>query len=160
MVKSYIMIKEAVHRRIRPITIVNIMRYLMKKKPRLWGFRRTINWEFKSLYLALYKHIYGIGYNCLLNGVKTWYNIGPTTLFTNIKRTLLMVTGWIKSMIKRVGPSSWTIAARNLQLPGSVHDTVLWIDSCDFKLIGKRSLTTKHRDRSYKENGPAQTRVE
>lgn len=156
MTKSYKEIKECVHKRVRKTVMTNILRNVMKRKPRFWGLKKKRNWESKTVYLAVYKYMYAVGYNALLKEIKKWYDVGPITLSTNIKRALKVTKEWSISNIKRGNASSWTIAARNTYFPKCIQDTVLWMDSSDFRLIGKNKASTKHSDWSYKENSPAQ----
>jgi hypothetical protein len=72
----------------------------------------------------LFKHLFGIAYNILLNEIKTWYNVGPNTLSTNIKRVILMTRTWITSLIKKGNVVGWRTAASSLRLPRSILDTV------------------------------------
>ena len=149
-------IKREVHKRVKARTVASLIAYLRQREIALWGLNKKRGWLGKSVYLMLYKYLFAIGYSALLREISSWYPVGTNTLSHNNKKILRASRSWCKQYITIGNHAEWRIAARNQSFPKSMKTTTLWMDSSDFKLVGRRSTSRGSCSWSYKENGPAQ----
>ena len=62
---------------------------------------------------------------------------------------------WVKTIVKPDPPGKLSRRAKKTSRPGMCSEVVLWIDSMDFRVKGKRSVHRKKEEWSHKTRSPA-----
>lgn len=105
------------------------------------------------MYLCLYKDIKHVGVQKLKKKVADWYSPAPKTLPHNIQVLRKIFAKWATLQIDLGSRIDWDAARPNHSFGKAVKKVNLWMDSVDFGLLGKRSISRKSGDWSYKLNG-------
>jgi hypothetical protein len=80
-----------------------------------------------------------------------------STFQHNVKVLRGVLAEWGRTQVELGTPEDWDSAASDLDLPKSIGDVTLWIDSVDFPLTRKKDRKSKRgRSWSFKCNGPGQ----
>ena len=136
---------------------VSMWNYVLDNEPVLWGENQPRGFLKANFVLALYKDIKDIGYQKLLKSVTDLrFKLNHKSLQKNVERLRAVLANWAKRTIRLGAKTDWTAAARNVSLRSPVKDAVLWMDSKDFPVIGKRTVSRKGPNWSFKCNSPAQ----
>eukprot|EP00005_Dracoamoeba_jomungandri_P008799 CAMPEP_0174276072 /NCGR_PEP_ID=MMETSP0439-20130205/60184_1 /TAXON_ID=0 /ORGANISM="Stereomyxa ramosa, Strain Chinc5" /LENGTH=213 /DNA_ID=CAMNT_0015368261 /DNA_START=512 /DNA_END=1153 /DNA_ORIENTATION=+ len=69
---------------------------------------------------------------------------------------LQLLGEWGKEHIQLGDLDAWEKSAQNTPRKGKYRSVVLWIDSTDFRLVGKRKVSRRSRKWSFKLNSPGQ----
>ena len=120
-----------------------------------WAEIKPRAWKNKVFFLAMYKRATGVGYQKLQDLIKSWWHINHKSLKHNTREVFRLSRLWAKKYIHLGDQKAWEAAARNVDIPSSVKEGLLFIDSCDFIYEGKNSISKKDDRWSYKENHPA-----
>lgn len=150
-------IEASVHKAIRPGIVNDMVQYLDSHEPSLQGEERAETmheWRRDMTYLFLYHEITGEGFNDLAFDLAYPYKINHNTLGHNIASVRNKLAEWGKSKVVLGNLASWRNAAVGCHLEPMVDDTLLWIDSVDIQVEGKRSVSRKSSRWSYKLNAP------
>jgi len=107
----------------------------------------------KNLYAALFRDIYGWGYNDLSKEFRNWLGIAGPTLSHNTKLIRKEIGEYFSQFISIGTRSEWDRRASRLSKSKELADVNLFIDSSDFPLEGTNSSSTKSLFRSFKQNG-------
>jgi hypothetical protein len=108
-----------------------------------------------TLYITLYKDLKYVGYDALKYGIENWLKIAKKTLQHNVQAMRSTLEEFGKENITRGTILDWKHAARHLDLPKSVKNATLWMDSSDFKVWSKGGFSRKDEFFSRKENSLA-----
>ena len=136
-------------------TLGVIQKYVENSKPSLWGAQKPRDFTGRSVAIALYKDIEHVGYNKMKKDFSSWYFGQDKSLANNQKVLRELFAEWGQKQVHCGKKEDWIVARDNASLPALVSDAALWMDDCDFKLEGKRSVSRKDSSWSYKENSPA-----
>lgn len=145
----------AVGRRIHERTLQPLLRYVKAQNPTLWGQGKKGRFVHNTILLALYKDLYRVGYQQLFRRVDHWYPTSHQTLRLNTQRLRPLFKKWAITRIRLGTLDEWKEAVRGEKLKGEFKVICLWLDSSDFRLIGKCSTSTTDPNWSFKENSPA-----
>lgn len=153
---TYNDVKERVHAGVPVRAFRSVYDYVSGKELSLWGAVKPRNFLRMTLYVVLYKDLLGIGYNKLYNQIKGWYASSHSSLRHNTRLLRTECGCWGRRQIKVGTPSEWNGAARHVPRSKDLRGVNLWVDSSDFRLKGRSSVSRKDDMWSYKENSPAQ----
>lgn len=153
---SFNAIVRDVHHFWNPTKFEQMIQFVKSKEVQLWGLRKDRHYLKKHVYLTVYKDMKNIGYHALYDRIKGWYKPTDRTLRHNIKTVRAYLAEWGASHVKTGDSKEWKSITKDMGLPDLVKDTNLWMDSSDFKLVGKTTTSKKHESWSYKEKAPAQ----
>lgn len=78
-------LRARIDRKMKRETLRAVTDYVTGKKPALWGQDRPRAFLAKSIAIAIYKDIRGIGYGALSQKIKAWYSLTPKSLAHNQK---------------------------------------------------------------------------
>lgn len=131
-----------------------LLEFVKMGNPLLWGMTRPRAFLEKSLYVTLFKIITGKGNNKLAEKIRAWYKISHKSIAHNAKILFGILGKWGKSKIVLGTSSDWNRVVRNSNFMKAVSDTNLWMDSTDFPMEGKRTISKKSEDWSFKCNSP------
>jgi len=76
------------------------------------------------------------------------------SLIRNVKVVRLALREWANTVLTPLPLNALEQLARNQIAIGSFEKLQLWMDSTEFRMTGKNSMSTKDRNWSYKVNGP------
>ena len=112
---------------------------------KLWGATRPHNFKKGMIFATLLKDIQGLGYLKLRKKFVEYSDLSNEAMQHNVKLVRCALGKWAQTVvtaddIRRLGQ-----AASKTQRPPPLSSVVLWIDSTDFRVKGKRSV---HRDKS------------
>ena len=148
-------IRRRVLDRMRLSTLQQLCDYVTQKKPALWGQKQGRGYLTACVLVALYKDTHAVGYNALLEEVKSWMPISSKTLRHNTQVLRRLFASWGKSRVKLGSLATWQRAAQYLRVPSQLEGACLWIDSLDIQKAGKLSAKSSNSDWSKKVKGPA-----
>ena len=150
-------IEAIVHNSIQPGICHDIIKFVDDAEPSLQGEKRpeTVHeWYRDMTYLCLYHVITGHGFNQIAFDLEYPYMINHNSLGYNIMSIRKVLGDWGAAKIKPGNLAAWKLAASDCNLPPSVNDTLLWIDSTDVQIEGRRKFSKKSSEWSYKLNAP------
>lgn len=149
--------EEYVKEKLSEKTFKSMINFINHHHPSLWGEQQPHNYLYVNAVLGLYKDMRSVSYQSLLEEVTHLpFSINHNTLRHNVEQIRRVLALWGISTIKLGTLDEWTAAARNVCLEKSVHDVTLWMDSKDFPLQGRHSVSRRSPYWSYKCNRPAQ----
>jgi DDE superfamily endonuclease len=123
---------------------------------RLWGIDQTDGFLSHSLTLALYKDLFGDGYAKILSSVDVGFKTSPKSLQHNTCIIRGALFAWALSVIEVGTAEDWNSKKHFLSKKPGLDKVNLLIDSSDFRLPGRSSVSKKDPSWSYKLNSPAQ----
>jgi hypothetical protein len=156
MPKSERQLKVYIQKKIPARTLLAILNFVKREEPALWGLVRGRGYEHRCTLAALYKDMTGIGYCKLASEIATWLNVPSTTLQHNTEVIRRILGKWGEERIVLGTLQDWQQASRNMKWKKEIKGSCLWMDSVDFRLKGKRSVSRKDPSWSYKCNSPGQ----
>jgi len=106
---------------------------------KLWGQDKGRLFVRKNLYAALFRDIYGWGYNDLSKEFRNWLGIAGPTLSHNTKLIRKEIGEYFSQFISIGTRSEWDRRASRLSKSKELADVNLFIDSSDFPLEGTNS---------------------
>ena len=119
---------------------------------KLWGQHKKTTAVRNYYYLALYHDITGTGYNELSISVKNWFKTSGNSIRVNTKRIREFLYYWSEQYIESGNLQDWNNAASTIKTKKELGEVNLWIDSTDFKLEGKGTVSKSSIDWSFKKN--------
>lgn len=131
-----------------------ICTYIRSHQPSLWAAEKPRSFLKDQILLTLYKDLYGVGYHQLAADASFGYTITDHSLNNNCKKIREVLHQWSGEVITIGNEQEWNNQAKNCSFGRRVSDVNLWIDSSDFPMIGKSSVSRKSSYWSYKLNGP------
>jgi hypothetical protein len=144
MPSRQINIATEVRNRIPNAIFKKIWGFVREKEPALWGEKKPKGYLKKNFLLALYKDLYGKGYSKLMMQIGSKDRMHNSTFQHNVKVLRGVLAEWGRTQVELGTPEDWASAASDLDLPKSIEDVTLWIDSVDFPF-------TKRKDRKSKQ---------
>lgn len=96
----------------------------------------------------------GYGVHTLKNKLTSWYKPSWKSLQHNCQYLREKMAEWGKQQIQAGTSANWNSARDNSWYPKDVKETNLWMDSVDFALTGKKSVSRRDSSWSYKKNSP------
>jgi hypothetical protein len=153
---SLAVVRSKVIRALGVDAVKEIIAFVKKKQPSLWGAEKTRNFDTQAIYLGLYHDITGTGYTRLNACTRSWHNVDHKSVHHNTKVIRHKLEEWGKKQIVLGDVGCWNQAATYFGLANAIKDANLRIDSTDMRKIGKSRTSKKSRDWSSKENSPAQ----
>ena len=148
-----------VHPKVPQNTVHSLVEFIAHRQPTMWGQESpsTTHAHIQDMiYLWLYKDIEGIGYQNLAKIIRFPYKITHKSLRHNIQLIRALAALWALEYIHVGMPEEWNQAASQCHLNVQLRDTNLWMDSTDFPISGKCSMSKKNPYFSYKLKGPGQ----
>lgn len=145
-------VKNALHEEVYD----DLLDYLERQEPSVWGIFRNDDFLEQNLLLALYHDISGFGYQRILREEGLERSLSNRSFQHNTELIRHLGASWAKQYIDlplledRQDLASLTHQSHTLGLID------LWVDSSDFMLQKARGVGRKHPDWSYKENHCAQ----
>jgi len=121
--------------------LLDILTYIRKNPPVLWGLNQGHSFLRSYSLLALYKDISCTGYSVLYEEVGSWLRSCPKTLHHNTQVLHLSFAAWAKTMDNLGSLEEWQHAANPLCLKRPLKELCLWIDSFNLALEGKKTTS-------------------
>ena len=112
---------------------------------KLWGTTWPRNFVKGMVIATLLKDVDGLGYLKLRKRLIEWIDLSNEAIQHNVKLVWRALAKWAKTIITADDSGRLARAASKTQRPPPLDSVVLWIDSTDFRIKGKRSV---HRDKS------------
>lgn len=134
--------------------VMDMIAYVTKNPPNLWGACQYRNFVRNMVVLALYRDITNVGYKTLEDEINLGYPIGHNSIQVNTVRIRRCLVDWASKFVNKINYSAIKEASRKTQLPIKVSDAQLIMDSTDIATKGKRSTRKASQDWSFKLNGP------
>lgn len=148
-------IRTAVQNRIGKSLMEKILRECVFSDKKLWAHTKPRGFKKGCLLLTLYKDLTGVGYLDLRKDIAKWCVFSNESIQHNVKVCRLVLRNWAKGIVIPQAEKRLAAIARKTERPGKLSDVVLWVDSSDFRMKGKKASL---RDRTYwskKESSPA-----
>jgi len=123
-----------------------------REKTKLWGQNKKTTAVRNYFYLALYHDITCTGYNELSISVKNWFKTSGNSIRVNTKRIREFMYYWSEQYIEIGDSQDWNNAASVIKTKKELEEVNLWIDSTDFNLEGKHTVSKSNLDWSFKKN--------
>lgn len=147
-------VRRSVLSRMKDTTLHSIMTFIKKKKPNLWGLQQPKGFVQDTVLITLYRDMHAIGYHTLMTELRNWVPCSYHSIRHNTQRVRRLLGKWGRKQILLGTKEEWEEAATEVSLGGEVKRTCLWMDSTDFRLVGKSNTSRKHGSWSYKCNSP------
>jgi DDE superfamily endonuclease len=123
---------------------------------KFWGLYQPEGFVSHSLTMALYKDLTGKGYQKILDTVDLGFKITNKSFQHNTQLIRVALYRWACVEIKSGSERDWNAKKHLLPKKKGLEDVNLILDSTDFRLIGKSSISKKDPSWSYKLNAPGQ----
>jgi len=150
-------IEKFVFQRIGRNRFQKVFKFISANPPRLWGEQQPRNFLRTNLLLSLYKDMNCIGFKSLIQRVRHLpFKMNHKSFQHNTEQLRRTAAEWARLSIHLGSKGEWTTSAKDVALDEQVAGISLWMDSKDFPLEGKRSVSRKSPKWSYKCNRPAQ----
>ena len=153
---TYAKLKGKVHKKISKLICDDIFTFLKQQEIRLWGEKKPRDFLQKMMYIVLYKDLSGKGANRMEKLLSPSIRWNHKSILHNSKVLRVWLAEWGKTKIREGSPEEWKEIARRCDLRRPVADANLWIDSTDVGLEGKRRVSQRSQEWSFKTNRPAQ----
>lgn len=153
---TYNQAKQELFQRIPESIVLSIQKFIVEKDPKLWGEQKPRKFVEHMVVLVLYKDVFKIGYQQVCRRVNLEYNVTHKSLQKNAERLRPLMKQWAKVHVILGSLTDWKQAARNCGLTGDVKSANMWMDSTDIPLEGKKSVSRKDPQWSFKLNSPGQ----
>jgi hypothetical protein len=154
MVATKRCVRGSVLQRLSERDLQSIMTFVRLKAPALQGLRKPKTFVGDCVLVALYKDLFGLSYQSVWQDVKLWHPIAMKTIAHNTQLLRGLFALWGKQRVQLGTLPEWREAVEDAQFPKDMAGVCLWMDSKDFRLIGKASTSMKSHDWSYKCNSP------
>ena len=122
-----------------------ILKDVVLDPAKLWATVRPRNFVQGIILITLYKDLTGSSYRDVQKEVAGWAHFSNEGLQHNVQKCRLALRTWAKGVVVPQTSARLTCVAAKTNRPKGLDDVVLWIDSTDFRIKGKRSV---HRDRT------------
>jgi len=146
--------EQKVKEKIKLRVLKELLSFLKRKKINIWCAVGRKNLVYTFLVLALYKDLYGRGYTELTNDIHDWLMISSKTLRHNVKEIRKYGYKWARKQLEAGALSEWKSAVRRKKFKKPLKNVTLFLDSVDFPLRGKTSVSKKDPKWSFKCNAP------
>lgn len=148
--------KKQVLKRVRHDQFQEMLDAVKKMKAVLWGVEQRRDFDRRCLIWTLYKDIKGVGYHTLIEDTKDWMPATIRSVRHNTHSIRKTLGNWARKKISLGDYTEWKNAARNVRKSAAVEEALFSLDSSDFRLKGRRTVSRKDRSWSFKEDSPAQ----
>ena len=130
-----------IHKVVPQDTFGSIMNWLERKDPPLWGESRPKNFLRITLYLVLYKWLTGFGNSAMALSVGSWFKTSSKSIGHNSMKLGQYLAVWGKKHIKHFKSKERKRLKEEVSFKKPVEGITLWMDSSDFRLVGKKSVS-------------------
>jgi DDE superfamily endonuclease len=139
-----------VNARLKSINMNEIVEFVTSFNPRLWGIIQESDYLKINVYLTIFKDLKGKGFQLILLKAKKEFKNSLKSFVHNAQIIRPILKKWGMNQIKLKNLKSWKRSATNIRRPKFLSKVCLWVDSCDFSLIGKTSNLHSDLYWSYK----------
>jgi hypothetical protein len=139
--------------------LLNLWKDYVLAHPRctnMWGREQIGSFERRMVTLAIYKDFSGLGYQKILKSIELGFKLESKCYLHNTKIVREILAEWGAKQINIDGVQSWNEHAKYFPKKVGLRAVNLIIDSTDFRLSGKASISRKDPKWSYKLNAPGQ----
>jgi hypothetical protein len=123
---------------------------------KLWGGEQPPGFLSHMLTMWLYKDLTGLGYITILRRVDVGFKITHKSYIHNCGIIRRVLYNWAKTRIITESATEWDATAVNFPKRKGLQKVNLVMDSSDFQLIGRSSVSRKDPSWSHKLNAPGQ----
>ena len=123
---------------------------------KLWGQEQVSSFNRRMVTLAIYKDLTGDGYQKILNQIELGFKMTAKCYLRNTKLIRKILAAWGEQQIVNEGAAKWDQHKKLFPKKRNLGSVNLIMDSTDFKLSGKASMSRKDPRWSYKLNAPGQ----
>jgi hypothetical protein len=127
-----------------------------ERSQRMWSKEQPKGFERRMITLAIYKDLSGLGYQKILNSINIGFKLQAKSFSHNTKLIRKILVKWAKKQIENEGEKSWNKHKHLFPKKKKLNKVNLLMDSSDFRLSGKSSISRKDSKWSYKLNAPGQ----
>ena len=147
-------IRDELHESIGHPALRAILKEVQVNELKLWGAIRPRNFIKGMILATLLKDVQGLGFLKLRKRLAEWNQLSNEAIQHNVKVVRQALGKWAATIITADDAGRLGRVASKTQRPPPLDSVVLWIDSTDFRVKGKRSI---HKDKtlwSYKLKAP------
>ena len=112
-----------------------LLAFVVREEPHLWGEDRPDNFVKTSLVLTLYKWITNLGYGVISRSIKGWFRTSHVSLRHNGRVLSNCLGKWGRSKIKLGSYSDRLEAATCFKLKAPLEGVTLLMDCSDFRIF-------------------------
>lgn len=123
-------------------------------KKQLWSSKRKRNFVQRMIQATLYKDLTACSYNTLLLEIKSTLPMSKRSLRHNVQLVRSALREWANKVLLPTPLATLERLAKDQIVVESFQKVHIWVDSTEFRLSGKCSLSRKDQNWSYKVNGP------
>ena len=138
-------IEEGVKSRIGGPRLKAILQGVQLDAEKLWCTARPRNFVHGIILITLFKDMTGVSYRDLIKDVAGWAHFSNDAITHNVKKCRVALRTWAKGVLAPQSHARLERMASKSNRPKGLDKVVLWIDSTDFRVKGKRAA---HRDKS------------
>lgn len=120
----------------------------------LQAAERPPDFKTKMVEVALYKDLHRVSYRQLSLRVKPFLPMSDRTLRHNVQRIRRRLRSWSKTVLVKPSLAVLKNRAKNQRVVKSFGKVNLWMDTSEFRLTGKSSMSAKDVEWSHKVSGP------
>jgi hypothetical protein len=151
---SFNTIENQVKNSISSAVLKEMSKLITSETLNLWGESQPRGFIYQSLVLCLYKDLSGFGFRRVLRRSKSWFQLSCNSFIHNCNEIRTVLAQWGRRQVVLGNLVTWNRAARHCSFPKDISDACMLIDSSDFKIKGRRTVSRKDPSWSYKLNAP------
>ncbi len=144
--------KKDVEKAIGKKTLKEIIAFIEKDKPSLWGKVKGNSHLEDNVIATIYKDVCGEGNAYMFKACKQWIGNSMRSLAFNVKKIRPLLAKWGTSKISTKDKKLWNKIAKGVVREGCTERVNLWMDSTDFAVRGTSKKRKKDNYHSFKLN--------
>src|SRR5579883_2082400 len=151
---SFQYVEKKVKKSILTKVLAEMKKLINDENTNLWGEIKPRTFHYVNLVLSLYHDLTGLGYRKILEDVHLPFHLSYSSFCHNVCEIRKVLAKWGRQQIVLGDLPTWKRAARHSAFPEKTQDACMLIDSSDFQIKGRRSISRKSAWWSYKLNAP------
>ena len=120
----------------------------------LWGLSKHRFWKITTIMITIYRDLFGLSFDKLLQQIHLIYKVSKKTLERNIHKCRYQLKEWASSVLKIVSSNRLKKHGQLFNSQFFVGKVTLWADSTEFRIKGKSKTSRFSTTWSHKLNGP------
>ena len=147
-------LEDGVRSRIGSSRLKAILKGVELDPAKLWATERPRNFVHGIILITLYKDLTASSYRDLKKEVEGWAHFSNEGLQHNVHKCRIALKKWADSILVPQASPRLVCMANKTQRPDGLDKVVLWVDSTDFRVKGKRSVHKDKKKWSHKLGSP------
>jgi hypothetical protein len=154
MITSYKQLKQEIVDVLGVIVLKQVLKFVQFSNGAICGSLQPPKASSAITLVTLYKDIHGIGYDALRKHIHPFWDLSNEAIQRNIKYVRTELRRWANQIIEPEDTKDLTRLATQTNRPSPCENVILWVDSSDFRIKGKRSLHKKKKDYAKRLKSP------